>query len=284
MRVDDSNAPDATQQAGSERPRLGDLLVEAGVIDEAQLNVALAEQSRWDTPLGMTLVRLGYLDEATMVRALAGQLNIPVVALRGKRINAEIIDLVPNDLADKHRCLPLLINGDGEARKLYLGMEDPTQDAIAAEIAEHVGMPIQPVLVAPTELDEGIHRHYHWDSSGVDVGDTAPPIGSTRPTDSSEPAPPVLPPLDGDNSDAMFASPDQEPEFVDYAGSAEEEDVAEATDAAPAAVAPAGSTDAGSAEPMLRAIAQLLIEKGIFSRDELVERLRSITSGETGSG
>ena len=51
-----------------ERPKLGELLVMAGAIDQTQLGAALADQRQYGRPLGITLVRMGFLDEETLVR------------------------------------------------------------------------------------------------------------------------------------------------------------------------------------------------------------------------
>ncbi len=58
-----------------ERPKLGELLVMAGAIDQTQLGAALAEQRKFGRPLGTTLVRMGFLDEEALVRTLARQLR-----------------------------------------------------------------------------------------------------------------------------------------------------------------------------------------------------------------
>ena len=60
---------------------LGELLITAGAIERDQLEVALAEQKNWGGPLGAALVRMGMLDEHTLIRALAGQLKLPVMKL-----------------------------------------------------------------------------------------------------------------------------------------------------------------------------------------------------------
>ena len=70
----------------SEKPRIGEILVRAGVIDEMQLSSALGEQSRWGRRLGVTLIKMGMVEEGHLVRALATQLDLPVASLAGKRI------------------------------------------------------------------------------------------------------------------------------------------------------------------------------------------------------
>ena len=211
------------------RAKIGDLLVESKLISEEQLEGALRAQQDSGRPLGMTLVRMGFLDEDTLVHTLAMQLKIPVVKLTGKLVNEEVLERVPVDLAEKYRCIPLLLNDEGGEKVLYLGMEDPADNQAVEEIRFRIGDSVKPVLVAPSELDEALHRHYHWASYGANVE-----------------------PLDDDS----------EPVFPEATG---------ATPAASLAAAPSESPVESPA--ILRALAQLLVEKGVITRDELVERI-----------
>jgi MSHA biogenesis protein MshE len=74
-----------------ERPKLGELLVMAGAIDQTQLGAALAEQRRFGRPLGATLVRMGFLDEEGLIRTLARQLKLPIAWLHGKWVEQEVL-------------------------------------------------------------------------------------------------------------------------------------------------------------------------------------------------
>jgi type IV pilus assembly protein PilB len=245
---------------------LGELLITAGAIERDQLEIALAEQKNWGGPLGAALVRMGMLDEHTLVRALAGQLKLPVMKLAGKRVNPEILDAVPVELAEKHRCLPLLINGQGEGRVLYLGMDDPSDPRIPAEIGNQIGMKVQPVLVTPTELDDGIRRHYHGSAAADGFFD--------QPFERSAPA------------ESKTAEPDDDMGLLEFADSPALPAVTRAAapnTAAGIAVSPKPKTPARQSAPeasndaMLRALAQLLVEKGVITREELVERLKATT-------
>lgn len=262
--------------------KLGELLIEAGALQPAQLEAALEQQKDYGRPLGMTLVRMGILDERLLVRTLATQLKLPVVELQGKRVNPEILELVPVDLAEKYRCLPLLVNGVGDAKVLYLGMEDPADREAVGEISSQIGMRVQVVLVSPTELDECIHRHYHWVS--MDYERMADRLGDTGPTLASPDPDPRMDNLSLADAASMAA---EELSFVEEPGVeepvVEEPEVAEPLEFADSEESPVAEPEPQAAasagnEPMLRAIAQLLIEKGVFSRDELVERLQAVMS------
>ena len=234
------------------KQKLGDLLVASGTIDAAQLTAALGEQKSWGRPLGMTLVRMGFVDEDTLIHALASQLKLPIVKLAGKVVNQEVLDLVPIELAEKYRCLPLLLNDEGGQKVLYLGMEDPADLAAVDEISFRIDETVKPVLVAPSELEEALHRHYHWASS------------STNPEMTTE---------------VEAFDEGGEPEFIDLPGSTDGESQT-------AASTPSESTGGRSAcvppESILRALSQLLVEKGVITRDELIDRIQSAMRAEDG--
>jgi hypothetical protein len=236
------------------KQKIGDLLVASGTIDEAQLAAALGEQKTWGRPLGMTLVRMGFVDENTLIHALASQLKLPVVQLAGKVVNREVLDRVPIDLAEKYRCLPLLLNEEGGQQVLYLGMEDPADLAAVDEISFQIGDTVKPVLVAPSELDEALHRHYHW------------AVSSTNPEMTTD--------VDPNGFDAGG-----EPEFIDLPG-------ANAGASRTSASAPSESSSSHSAgvppESILRALSQLLVEKGVITREELIDRVQSTMRAEDG--
>jgi len=71
------------------RKQLGQMLIEAGAIDEAALRSALADQRRWGRPLGRTLVELRLIREDDLVRILGQQLGLPSVDLDKVTLAAE---------------------------------------------------------------------------------------------------------------------------------------------------------------------------------------------------
>jgi type IV pilus assembly protein PilB len=248
--------------------KLGELLVNRGLIDEQQLAAALEEHESGGKRLGMTLVRLGYLDEEDLVQTLANQLKLPVARIRGKQVDHEVIELVEVDLAEKHRCLPLFLKPEGGSRNLYLAMEDPSDEEAREEIARRIGLEIRPVLVSPTELEDALQRHYHW--AGV-AGVAAPlPLAADQqePAEAAEPDRLGLAPVSGlplmDRSPMDGSLPDLE---LPPAPAPQ----AERTPEAEGGVTP---------ELILRALSQLLVEKGLITRDELVDRLDALARDE----
>jgi hypothetical protein len=271
-------------ESKGKRIKLGQMLVAAGAIEPAQLTKALEEQKRNGGLLGMALVRLGFVDERAIVRALASQLNLPVVQLKGKQISSEVLELVPVDLVEKHRCLPLLVNEDGDARVLYLGMEDPSDPDVVAEICTLVGMNVQAVLVAPADLNDGIFRHYECAGFGTQPLQDSAPLAASSPLQSSTFAPGMnsIDPNADDMEPTCLDDFGPEPSFVglDELGSEESEgplEFEESPALAPDKPAEKSTGASASSDALLRAIAQLLVEKGVFTREELVKQLRAMS-------
>lgn len=247
----DSNKP---------RRRLGDLLVAAGAIDAIQLQSALGKQKKWGRPLGATLVDMDLLEESALIEVLADQLGFPVVDLAGKKLSAEVLELVPGDVVRKWRCLPLITRHKGETTVLYLCMDDPCNLEAIDEIGFRIDMQVQPVLAAPSQIQAAIERYY----GGADESPSSLPLGE-EPAGRGEPA----------------AALGDEPEFIGFDpddGVAEFDDGIALPGSEPAGAVPGHSQHSAdfSNDTLLRAIAQLLVERGIFTREELIERLTAV--------
>jgi type IV pilus assembly protein PilB len=329
-----------------QRPRVGEILVRAGVIDEHQLKAALGEQRRWGRPLGATLVKLGFLEEKELVRALASQLGLPMAVLDGKRIPADVLALVPREVAEREMIIPLFVREEGGRRALYVGVEDPGNLAAFDDLAFSTGMEIKLVMVGPSELCEAIDRCYHrtptdaptqpsvpvvapgteelarhWSQAAPDPAPdppeeqvlrtvaassaaaeaaggpiTGPPASPTSvasagpPGSASEPAAdqPTSTAPEPDAPAPAAAEPIALDDPIDRVAStfALEEPVAEVQPPPrPAAATPVSAVarvpDAPESAPdrtrtILRALAEILIDKGVVSREELHARVRDL--------
>jgi type IV pilus assembly protein PilB len=304
------------------RLKLGQILVNRGILHPDQLAAALADQQGTGARLGMTLVRMGFVDEETLIRTLAGQLKLPVARIRGKRVSAEILSCIAVNLAEQHRCLPLFFKKEDGERVLFVAMEDPSDAEALDELARESGERLRPVLVGPTELEEALQRHYHWAS----LTGEAPEWSAPRPAEeaeasshgaddpepafgpASEPEPEPAADAGGPGEDRSeepawpedLGDADTAPELPD-AGDAGDLDLDDEAAFEPdfelgppeppmAHAAPEPrpeSTSAPGLRPdsldpriILRALSQLLVEKGVITRDEFVQRLGELAARE----
>src|SRR5690242_11774580 len=104
------------------RKKLGEMLIEAGILDETGLRTALAEQRRWGGTLGRTLVDLKLVSEPELVRVLSVQLACQTVDLDRTHIPPHVIELVPGELAQQWNLIPFA----QPMKFLDVAMADPT--------------------------------------------------------------------------------------------------------------------------------------------------------------
>ncbi|MBQ8798982.1 MAG: Flp pilus assembly complex ATPase component TadA [Lachnospiraceae bacterium] len=151
-----------SERLGRKRMRLGDMLVQAGVITEEQLQQALEYQRQQPKKirLGTALVEKGITSEVAIVRALKEQLNIDAVTLSGMRIPVEILRLVPDaSLLKKHVMIPFELDKKNP-RGLHVAMTDPMDIMAMDDLAIVTNMDIMPVISTNAEILSAIDRYY----------------------------------------------------------------------------------------------------------------------------
>ncbi|WP_127533144.1 GspE/PulE family protein [Paenibacillus kobensis] len=138
------------------RKRIGDLLVEAGVITDAQLTQALSQQRELKMRLGDVLITQGYISQQQFIEVLEFQLGIPHVQLYRQKIDQKVIQLIPHKMAEQHSVLPLRVDGN----KLILAMADPLDYFAIDEIRILTGLRVEAVIASQEELLRAITRYY----------------------------------------------------------------------------------------------------------------------------
>ncbi|WP_042162892.1 GspE/PulE family protein [Paenibacillus gorillae] len=138
------------------RKRIGDLLLESGVITEQQLHEALEQQRDTKSRLGDVLISMGIITQQQFIEALEFQLGIPHVQLYRQKIDPKIIQLMTQKLADQHCVLPLRMDGN----RLVIAMADPLDYFAIDEIRIATGLRVEPVIAAREELVRAISRYY----------------------------------------------------------------------------------------------------------------------------
>ena len=137
--------------------KIGQLLMEEGVITQEQLERALKEQSRSKgEPLCAILAKLSVVDESKTFPILARQLGIPYVSLKKHAVDSTLLKLIPPRLATRYHILPVEKQGD----TLLVAMADPLDTKALDEVRMLTHCPVQPALVSAHELSESIRQHY----------------------------------------------------------------------------------------------------------------------------
>ncbi|MFA6243015.1 MAG: protein kinase, partial [Candidatus Hydrogenedentales bacterium] len=135
---------------------LGQLLVEAGVIDAGQLEAALLKHKGTPGPLGSVLIQMGAVDEAAIVKAISDQTRIPAISLEGVAIDAETAGAITGPVARYRRCIPVRREGDN----IVLAMADPLDFEALNAMESACGLPVVPRIARESEILEAIRRVY----------------------------------------------------------------------------------------------------------------------------
>ena len=213
------------------RRRIGEILVQAGVLSEDGLRTALAEQQRWGGHLGRILVDMRLVSEEVLVKALSAQLNFPIIDLDRVEIPEDVLRLVSPDTAEESSVIPVRLDG----KFLDVAMADPINVGIIDELRIRTQLNVRPYLAGPHMIQRALAKFYN---RGVNYTTS---IASAAPS--------------------LAEAVEPEPEHA-----AEIRALQKRISALEALV----SRD----EDVLRKLLGLLVEKGLATREEILERIR----------
>jgi type IV pilus assembly protein PilB len=221
------------------RKKLGEMLISEGLIDEIQLRSAIGHQKNWGGKLGSALIELGFLREEDIARVLEEQLKHRCLSGKELRPEPEALKLISMQDAIKYDMIPLKLNGP----ELTIAMSNPYDFAVTDELGFRLGKRIKGVLAVEASIKKAIKACYGGDNIGRDYREMIKPVET------------------GQTAEIIH----NESKFRDYA------DHAPRPEAAPEVkrVEP-------SPELVAKALAFLLIEKGVIKRDELIEKMKSL--------
>ncbi len=139
-----------------DKKKIGEILLEAGIINTMQLSVALGEQKQWGGRLGSVITRLGFADEKDIARVLEDQLGQSCISLDERVIPPDVLRRVRVDVAKKYGVVPI----DFNKGLLTVAMSDPTDLGTLDELDFTLGVRIKPVLALESGIRRAIALHY----------------------------------------------------------------------------------------------------------------------------
>lgn len=140
------------------RKRLGDLLVEAGLLTEEQLQLTLKEKSA-SQKLGDALLERGYITEQQLIEVLEFQLGIPHISLFRYPFDVKLFSLIPKEIAKRNRLIPLKKEGD----KLFVAMADPMDFFAIDDLRLSTGFQIETAIATKDDILRAINKYYDMD-------------------------------------------------------------------------------------------------------------------------
>ena len=145
--------------------RLGDLLVQQGLITQDQLRIGLIEQQQSNLPLGRQLVLLGFVTEAMIRDTVADTIGQESIDLANVIADSDALNLVPEDFARRYHILPIAF--DTETNTLVLAMADMFDVVALDQLRATLGSQLQlkTVLAGEAQLEEYIDHFYGFELS-----------------------------------------------------------------------------------------------------------------------
>jgi len=142
--------------------KLGEMLVKAQLITDSQLDEVMKIQRREGGKLGSIVVRAGFCSDQDIVSFLGMQYGVPAADLeQWPPIDPGVIALIPKDLAQRHKVLPLQRTGN----VLTLAMSDPTDIFAMDDVRFHTGYNVDPVVSSEMGLARAVEKYYGGNSA-----------------------------------------------------------------------------------------------------------------------
>jgi hypothetical protein len=138
------------------KKKLGDMLKDAGIIDDFQLQSALSHQRNWGGKLGAILIEMDFVKDEQLARVISNKLQIPYVNLFEPEVPEAVIKLIKPEIAKKYQVMPVKKEGG----MLVLAMLDPLDIEAMDGIRFITGLTIKPSLALESEIKDAIRKYY----------------------------------------------------------------------------------------------------------------------------
>lgn len=145
--------------AGRKKIRIGDLLVAAGAITDEELQEAIAYQKEKGIKLGQALVELGLISQELLNLTISQQLGIDYIELRSCKLTDDVLRLIPEKEVVRYRAIPVEID-ENNPNMLKVAMSDPMDIIAIDDLGILTNMQIEPMLTSDDEITEAIGKYY----------------------------------------------------------------------------------------------------------------------------
>lgn len=173
--------------------KLGEILKQAGIIDDFQLNSALSYQRHWGGRFGESLIKLGYITEDKLQNFLAKQFDLPQVELFGRKIADDVLAYIPVEKARELHVLPVERREISGTVYLVVAMTDPTNLMVTDSLQFMTGCRIKAALASDEAIASAIERNYGSELDGQEELDLALEDLAAPPEPKPQPKPQPVP-------------------------------------------------------------------------------------------
>lgn len=140
--------------------KIGDILLDRGLITKSQLEQALKLQEEQKKLIGEILLEKGFISEETLTQVKASMLNLSIIQLKNLKIHPKIINFIPETFAKKYKMIPTYIQNINNEPTLFIAVCDEPSSDILKGMSDRLKLAIRIVLVTPSELDFALGLYY----------------------------------------------------------------------------------------------------------------------------
>lgn len=152
-------APKSGKGGGSYKGRpLGRILIKMDKLNRRQVHEGLAIQKSKRGPLGQILIDLGYIEPSDLQLALAAQIGMEPVNLDAIDIGDDVVKLIPNQMANTYRIIP--VNYDPDTKALEVAMASPDNFQATDDLRKLLGLSIRPMIASEDQITAALNRYY----------------------------------------------------------------------------------------------------------------------------
>lgn len=149
------------------RIRIGEILLKQGVINDIQLQQALAKQSQTGRKLGRTLIDMGMVEEFYLLNLLSQQLNIPLIDLRQRCLDMSVARKLPETLARRYRLLLLELT----PHQGLIVMADPSDVLALDQVAKHFRCTMHAAVAKEDQVLDALDQIYQTETGIADLAE-----------------------------------------------------------------------------------------------------------------
>jgi len=176
-----------------DRKRIGELLLERGILTPEQLEAGLKAQQLTRQRLGVTLVELGMLSEVHLAQALAETLRLPTVDLTQVPVDWSAVHLLRSTFCEANALFPFTVEGKGTpTKRVLVAMSDPLNTAAVQEIEFTTGLAVSLFVSTHSQVRAAILRYYHKVPEAGTAASPAPRPATARVLPGLEEEPPMV--------------------------------------------------------------------------------------------
>lgn len=146
---------------------LGRILVKMGILTREKVHecLSIAQKKEGKILLGQVMLELGVINDKQLRKALAAQRGMEFVELAGSELPREVVELIPAQMANAYRVIPLQY--DKNQNSMIVAIDSPDNFKATDDLSTLMGFKVQAKIASPADIDELLKKYYSKDEESI---------------------------------------------------------------------------------------------------------------------